>query len=309
MRFLGNLGILALVFYGKINYTTYNMSYLVLETNIVENVKNAFNIFRVLKPLERVSAIIEILIIAFVVYKILMWIKNTRAWGLLRGIVILAVFVALAKLCRFEVIFELLKSGTYLLLFGLAIIFQDDIRAGLEHLGRQEFFSKILPDINKFTKKTSEASVQEIAEAAFAMGKVKTGALIVIEQNVALEQSERTGIEINGDVTRQLLINIFEKNTPLHDGAVLIKGDIIKAATCYLPLSKSTSISKDLGTRHRAALGISEVSDSLTIVVSEETGKVSLCFNGRIEVVNDEKELIRKMYNILYEKEENEKDK
>ena len=238
------------------------MECLILETNILDSVKNAFSILRVLNPLERVSAIIEILIIAFVVYKVLMWLKNTRAWGLLRGVVIIAVFAVIARLCNFDVILELLKRATYLVLFGLIIIFQDDIRAGLEHLGRQRVLSKLLPDINKFAKKTSEASIQEIAEAAFAMGKVNTGALIVIEQNVALEQSERTGIEINGDVTRQLLINIFEKNTPLHDGAVLIVGDIIKAATCYLPLSKSTSISKDLGTRHRAALGISEISDA-----------------------------------------------
>ena len=284
------------------------MKCLILETNILDSVKNAFSILRVLKPLERVSAIIEILIIAFVVYKVLMWLKNTRAWGLLRGVVIIAVFAVIARLCNFDVILELIKRATYLVLFGLIIIFQDDIRAGLEHLGRQRVLSKLLPDINKFAKKTSEASIQEIAEAAFAMGKVNTGALIVIEQNVALEQSERTGIEINGDVTRQLLINIFEKNTPLHDGAVLIVGDIIKAATCYLPLSKSTSISKDLGTRHRAALGISEISDALTIVVSEETGRVSLCVNGRIEVINDEKELIRKIYNILYEKDESEEE-
>lgn len=284
------------------------MKCLILETNILDSVKNAFSILRVLKPLERVSAIIEILIIAFVVYKVLMWLKNTRAWGLLRGVVIIAVFAVIARLCNFDVILELIKRATYLVLFGLIIIFQDDIRAGLEHLGRQRVLSKLLPDINKFAKKTSEASIQEIAEAAFAMGKVNTGALIVIEQNVALEQSERTGIGINGDVTRQLLINIFEKNTPLHDGAVLIVGDIIKAATCYLPLSKSTSISKDLGTRHRAALGISEISDALTIVVSEETGRVSLCVNGRIEVINDEKELIRKIYNILYEKDESEEE-
>ena len=284
------------------------MKCLILETNILDSVKNAFSILRVLNPLERVSAIIEILIIAFVVYKVLMWLKNTRAWGLLRGVVIIAVFAVIARLCNFDVILELLKRATYLVLFGLIIIFQDDIRAGLEHLGRQRVLSKLLPDINKFAKKTSEASIQEIAEAAFAMGKVNTGALIVIEQNVALEQSERTGIGINGDVTRQLLINIFEKNTPLHDGAVLIVGDIIKAATCYLPLSKSTSISKDLGTRHRAALGISEISDALTIVVSEETGRVSLCVNGRIEVINDEKELIRKIYNILYEKDESEEE-
>ena len=141
MRFLGNFAILALVFYAKINYTTYYMKYLVLELNIIDDVKKAFSIFRVLSLHQLVSAVIEMLIISFVVYKILMWIKNTRAWGLLRGVVILLVFAIIAMLCHFNVILELLKSGTYLLLFGLAIIFQEDIRAGLEHLGRHEFFS------------------------------------------------------------------------------------------------------------------------------------------------------------------------
>ena len=270
-----------------------------LQINLSEKLRSAFRVFSAMKNTEIMSAIIEILIIAFVIYKILVWLKNTRAWGLLRGVVILAIGVSIAILCQFSVIVYILQKLTYPALFAIIIIFQDDIRTGLEHLGRQRVFSKLLPNINKFTKKVSEDSLQEIVEAAFAMGKVKTGALIVIEQNVTLESYERTGIAINGEVSRQLLINIFEKNTPLHDGAVLIVGDKVKAATCYLPLSHNNTISKDLGTRHRAGLGISEVSDAVTIVVSEETGNVSLCTSGSIKVMKDEKEMLRTLFEMF----------
>ncbi len=272
----------------------------IFENGIFYNLRNVFNVVKSLSTLELVSSIIEILIITVAVYMILMWIKNTRAWVLLRGLLVIVIFVLIANLCKFNVIMYILKGLSYVAVFGLIIIFQDDIRAGLEHLGRQKVFSKLLPDINKLTKKTSKESIQEIVEAAFAMGKVKTGALIVIEQNFTLEEYERTGIDINGDVTRQLLINIFEKNTPLHDGAVLIVGDVIKSATCYLPLSHSTSISKDLGTRHRAALGMSEVSDAIIIVVSEETGNVSLCVNGKLTVESDERKLSKDLFDIIY---------
>lgn len=270
-----------------------------LQINLSEKLRSAFRVFSAMKNTEIMSAIIEILIIAFVIYKILVWLKNTRAWGLLRGVVILAIGVSIAILCQLSVIVYILQKLTYPALFAIIIIFQDDIRTGLEHLGRQRVFSKLLPNINKFTKKVSEDSLQEIVEAAFAMGKVKTGALIVIEQNVTLESYERTGIAINGEVSRQLLINIFEKNTPLHDGAVLIVGDKVKAATCYLPLSHNNTISKDLGTRHRAGLGISEVSDAVTIVVSEETGNVSLCTSGSIKVMKDEKEMLRTLFEMF----------
>lgn len=275
-----------------------------LEANTIENVKNLFNVFKTLDFVGIVTAIIEIIMIAVVIYYMLAWIKNTRAWTLLRGVIIIAFFVFIAWAFNFRVILKILQSLTSFALIALIIVFQSDIRAALEHLGRQKFFTKFIPDLNKLTKKTSDSVVQEIAEAVFAMGKVKTGALIVIEQKESLEEVERTGITINGKVSKQLLINIFEKNTPLHDGAVLIVGDIIKAATCYLPLTKNTNISKDLGTRHRAALGVSEISDSQTIVVSEETGKVSICARGKITVVEEEKELIKILMDTIYEEQE-----
>lgn len=270
-----------------------------LEISTIENLRNVFNVFTMLTPFEWISAIIEVLIMAFIIYKILMWMKNTRAWGLLRGLIVVGIFVLIAIIFNFEVILYILKSLSYIAILAFIILFQEDLRSGLEHLGRQKFFASLIPEI-KLSKSTSKDSIQEIVEAAFAMAKVKTGALIVIEQNVTLEESERTGISINGEISRQLLINIFEKNTPLHDGAVLIVGDIIKAATCYLPLSHNHSISKDLGTRHRAALGISEVSDSITIVVSEETGNVSLCYNAKLVKVSEEKELIKLLMDIIY---------
>lgn len=283
-----------------------NLYYLMmyLEINIIENIKNAINVFTTLTVFTWIAAIAEILIIAFIIYKLLMWIKSTRAWILLRGLIVIGIFVLLAYLFNFEVILYIFRSFSYLAILALIIVFQDDLRSGLEHLGRQKVFAKLIPDI-KLTKTISKESVQEIVEAAFAMGKVKTGALIVIEQNITLEECERTGIIINGEITRQLLINIFEKNTPLHDGAVLIVGDIVKAATCYLPLSHNHSISKDLGTRHRAALGISEISDSLTIVVSEETGNVSVCHTGKLMIMKDEREMLKLLMDLIYGHEEN----
>lgn len=279
-----------------------------LEINIIEKMKNAINVFTALSFFEWISAIIEILIIAFIIFKVLMWLKNTRAWALLRGLIVIGIFALLAYIFNFKVILFILQSLSYIAILALIIVFQDDMRSGLEHLGRQRVFSKLLPDI-KLTKVISKESLQEIVEAAFSMGKVRTGALIVIEQNVTLEEYERTGIVVNGEITRQLIINIFEKNTPLHDGAVLIVGDVVKAATCYLPLSHNHSISKDLGTRHRAGLGISEVSDSITIVVSEETGNVSLCHTGKLNIMKDERELLKELMDLIYGHEENTEEK
>lgn len=271
--------------------------------DVIENLKNVFSRYTLLSGFEMFSAIIEVLIIAFVIYVVLAWMKNTRAWVLLKGLIVIAAVLFLSMVFHFEVILAILQSLSFYALIALIIVFQDDIRSGLEHLGRQNFFSKFIPDI-KLTKQTSKENIQEIVEASFAMGRVKTGALIVIEQNVSLEEYERTGISIDGDITRQLLINIFEKNTPLHDGAVLIVGNVIKAATCYLPLSHKMSISKDLGTRHRAAMGVSEISDSITIVVSEETGNVSLCYSSELKVMKDEKQLAKEIMDIIYGHEE-----
>ena len=157
------------------------------------------------------------------------------------------------------------------------------MRKALESLGRHKLLMHFFSfEGNKTIGKFSDKTITELVRACFEMGKVKTGALIVIEDEMMLSEYERTGIAVDGIVTSQLLINIFEKNTPLHDGAVIVRGDRVVSATCYLPLSDSLTLSKDLGTRHRAAVGISEVSDSLTIAVSEETGKVSIAIGGEL---------------------------
>ena len=167
-------------------------------------------------------------------------------------------------------------------LTALVIIFQPELRKALENLGGKNVLGKLF-DFGKVEEnKFSDHTIDELIKACYAMGKVKTGALIVIEDEILLNEYVRTGIDIDAIISSQLLINIFEKNTPLHDGAVIVRGDRVVSATCYLPLSDSMTLSKDLGTRHRAAVGISEVSDSLTIVVSEETGKVSIAMRGQI---------------------------
>ena len=155
----------------------------------------------------------------------------------------------------------------------------------MEQIGEKKIMSVILPfDTGKeVQERFTDRTVNELIKACFDMGEVKTGALIVIEQNILLTEYERTGINVDAALSSQLLINIFEHNTPLHDGAVIVRGNRIVAATCYLPLSDNMELSKQLGTRHRAGVGISEVSDSLTIIVSEETGKVSVAQGGRLE--------------------------
>ena len=160
--------------------------------------------------------------------------------------------------------------------------FQPELRKALENLGGKNIFGSLFNIGRTEENKFSDRTIDELIKACYAMGKVKTGALIVIEDEILLNEYVRTGIDVDAILSSQLLINIFEKNTPLHDGAVIVRGNRVVSATCYLPLSDSLSLSKDLGTRHRAAVGISEVSDSMTIVVSEETGKVSVAMRGQI---------------------------
>lgn len=243
-------------------------------------------------PRISIANIIEIIIIAVLVYFALLWIKSTRAWYLLRGIGMILLFALLAAFFHFDTILWILEKTGGIAVTALVIIFQPELRKALEQLGSKNLISDLLSfDDGKENQGFSERTVNEIVKATFEMAKVKTGALIVIERNVPLREIERTGIEINGLVSSQLLINIFEHNTPLHDGAVVIRGNRVTAATCYLPLSDSMMISKDLGTRHRAAVGISEVTDSITVVVSEETGRVSLVENGNLRRISDAENL------------------
>lgn len=249
--------------------------------------------------------LLEIVIITFLVYEILVWIKNTRAWTLLKGIVVILGFTVFAYMLRLDTIFWIVSKLAIVATTALVIIFQPELRKALEELGSQNIISGILSfDDGKENQTFSERSVNEIAKATFEMAKVKTGALMVIERSVSLNEIRRTGIEIDGLISSQLLINIFEHNTPLHDGAVVLSGNKVLAATCYLPLSDNMAISKDLGTRHRAAVGISEVTDSLTVVVSEETGRVSVAEGGGLRRVSDMEEL-KKILSRLTEKQEN----
>ena len=226
--------------------------------------------------------VVEILIISFLFYYILLWIKNTRAWNLFKGIMIILIFILLALIFHMNTILWLAENLLSVGLLALVIIFQPELRKALENLGGKNLFGRWFNLGRTDNDKFSDRTIEELVKASYAMGKVRTGALIVVEDEILLNEYVRTGIDVDAIISSQLLINIFEKNTPLHDGAVIVRGDRVVSATCYLPLSDSLALSKDLGTRHRAAVGISEVSDSLTIVVSEETGKVSVALRGQI---------------------------
>ena len=229
-----------------------------------------------------VKDLIEILIVSVLFYNVLIWIKKTRAWNLFKGTILILMFVLLAYIFKMSTIQWIAENMLNIGLMALVVIFQPELRKALDDIGGRSMFSKMFTlnrdEAMKFTDKT----IDEIIRACVAMGKVKTGALIVIEDEIGLDEYIRTGIDVDALLTSQLLINIFEKNTPLHDGAIIVRGDRIVAATCYLPLSDSMTLSKDLGTRHRAAVGISEVSDSVTIAVSEETGGISMAMKGQI---------------------------
>ena len=235
-------------------------------------------------PTITVLDIIEILIIAVVAYEILKWVKATRAWALCKGLAVLFIFMAIAALLQFNTILWIFSKTINVGIIAIIIVFQPEFRRALEQLGRKNILSSLFSfdDNKENSERFSERTVTELIRASFEMGKVKTGALMVLEKEVALGEYERTGINVDAAISSQLIINIFEHNTPLHDGAVIIRDNRILSATCYLPLTDNLEVNKELGTRHRAAIGISEVSDSITIVVSEETGKVSIATGGKL---------------------------
>lgn len=235
-------------------------------------------------PSVGVIDVIEIFLISFFVYQFMVWIKFTRAYTLLKGILVVLAFIFLAYIFKMNTILWIISKLSNVLIIGVMVIFQPELRKMLEQLGQKKIMATLIPfDTGKEVKERfTDKTINELVKACFDMGEVKTGALIVIEQENHLSEYERTGINIDAVLTSQLLINIFEHNTPLHDGAVIVRGNRVAAATCYLPLSDNMELSKQLGTRHRAGVGISEVSDSLTIIVSEETGNVSIAQGGRL---------------------------
>ena len=228
--------------------------------------------------------VVEIIIISFLLYHIFLWIRTQRAWSLLRGIGVILGFVAIAGIFGMTTILWIVEKVFAVAVTALVVIFQPELRRALERLGRRNVFSSILRfEGSKVSGELfSDNTIEEIIKASYAMGRAKTGALIVIENRDSLTDYEKTGIRIDSVLSSPLLINIFEHNTPLHDGAVIVREDRIVSATCYLPLSDNMELSKDLGTRHRAGVGISEVSDSMTIIVSEETGRVSIAQSGKL---------------------------
>ena len=251
-------------------------------------------------PKVGLTDILEILIIAFTIYHVSLWVKKTRAWALVKGILILFLCYIIAYLLDMSVILWIFNKTLAIGITALLIVFQPELRKALEELGKKNIVRSIVPfdEQKDKNKRFSAKSINEIIRATVEMANVKTGALIILEKDIVLSEYERTGINLDSAISSQLLINIFEHNTPLHDGAVIIRGDRIVAATCYLPLSDNLGLSKELGTRHRAGVGISEVSDSLTIIVSEETGKISVAIGGKL-LRNVDGDLLRKQIDEL----------
>ncbi|MCL2187327.1 MAG: diadenylate cyclase CdaA [Defluviitaleaceae bacterium] len=224
--------------------------------------------------------IIDILIVACVLYMILRWIRRTHAWVLLRGIAFIVLLAILAQIFNLYALMWLVQNAYAMGLVVIVILFQPELRKALEQIGRGKYLASFKSE-DEVRSHTGVRTVNEIVKAVQAMAKVRTGALIVVEQDIDLGEYEREGTPIDAQVSANLLLNIFEKNTPLHDGAVIIRGNRISAASCILPLTVEHQDS-DLGTRHRAAIGVSEASDARVVVVSEETGNISVTINGAI---------------------------
>ena len=262
---------------------------------IIEYVKSCASLF----PRMSFGNVFEILVIATLIYLILAWIKDSKAWVLLRGIAIILAFIILCVVLRLDTLLWIFGKIATVAAVAVIVIFQPELRKALEQLGSGSIFHKLFQSQEQRQTGFTEKTANEIVKAAFELGKTKTGALVVIENMNSLEDIERTGIAIDGIVSSQLLVNIFEHNTPLHDGAVVVRGNLITAATCYLPLSDNMNISKSYGTRHRAALGISEVTDAITVVVSEETGNVSLAERGQLTVMKDVDQLREELNRLV----------
>ena len=259
-------------------------------------------------PSVKWTDVVEIIIISFLFYRFLAWIKDTKAWSLLKGIVIILLFVLIAALFSMTTILWIAKNIFSVAVTATVVVFQPELRKALEQLGKRKVFSGVFnfEGSKLIGERFSDDTINEIVRASYEMGKAKTGALIVLSQNDSLIDYENTGIAIDSLVSNQLLINIFEHNTPLHDGAVIVRGDRITSATCYLPLSDNMKLSKDLGTRHRAGVGISEATDSMTVIVSEETGKISVAYLGELSRNLDSESLKEKLREIQNKAGENE---
>lgn len=239
-----------------------------------------YNYFLELISLIEVNDIIDICIVAYIFYKIYIFAKDSRAGQVLNGLMILLIFTKISEVLKLHSLYWIFCNALTVGPIAFLIIFQPELRAGLEHIGRSK--------LNPLSKTTSQdedllrKNINEISDAIYYLAKDKIGALIIMERQTKIGEIISTGTILNAEISSQLLINIFIPNTPLHDGAVIIRDGLIKGASCFLPLTERKDISKELGTRHRAGIGVSEVSDCISIMVSEETGKVSIAMNGNL---------------------------
>lgn len=243
---------------------------------------------------ESIKDIIDIAIVTYIIYQVILLVRGTRAVQLLKGILVLVIIWALSTWFDLYTLKWLMNQIFNFGILAIFIIFQPELRRALEQLGRGKLFGRSSAEDEQLNK-----LIGEIIKAVNYLARRKIGALIVFERETGLNEYTESGIPMQSMVSSQLLINIFIPNTPLHDGAVIIQNQQIAAAACYLPLSENPFISKELGTRHRAAIGISEVGDAVSIVVSEETGQISLAINGQVVRDIKEESLISKLYEEL----------
>ena len=236
--------------------------------------------------------IIDIVVVAYFLYRLYLMLKNTRAATLVKGLLVLVAFMIVCRTLNLHVISWLLEKSMTVIMVALPVVFQPELRRALEQIGRGKLFRKG----SELDEQELEAMLEDVAAATKVMSKAKVGALMVFERATGLVERIETGVPIDGLVSSGLIQNIFVKDTPLHDGAVVIRGNRIVAAYCLLPLTENRNLSQELGTRHRAAIGISEQSDAMVLVVSEETGAISIARNGelvRYLTVDDVKEILR----------------
>lgn len=246
-----------------------------------QNITNFISIYIPIKaPLEMLKSIVDISIVSYIIFKLIKLGKETRAWQLVKGIVVIFIIAMLSEWLQLRTLAFILNKTIELAGFAVVVLFQPELRRGLEQLGRssniRDFFNFDESDDVIHTTYT----IEEIVKAATELSKTDTGALIVVERETKLGEIINTGTTLDSNISSELIINIFTPNTPLHDGALIIRDNKLKSAACFLPLTDNPNLSKELGTRHRAALGITEVSDCISVVVSEETGKISYALNG-----------------------------
>lgn len=240
---------------------------------------------------------VDILIVAYLVFRLMLLLRGTRATAILKGLALLVVASVLSRSLGLRTVSWLLDRGTTVILVALPVVFYPELRRALEHLGRGQIFSRL----NSLADEELDRVVGAVGRAARSLAQNRTGALIVFEREVGLGEFIESGVRLDAAVSSELLLNLFVPDTPLHDGAVIVRGDRVAAAGCFLPLTENPHVTRNLGTRHRAALGISEQSDAVVVVVSEETGLISVAEGGRLERGLDERALRERLARQLVE--------